>query len=410
MPAKVYVDAPPDGDFRAMPARGDGIGDAQVGDLVPRATRRAGCRWSPGRCSSPAPRPASCSRSSTAPRSPRCAPAPPPQSPRRRSPRADAATVGLIGCGVNGAWAARCLAAAGYGPGVCFDPRAEAAEALAVELGWSAGARDEAAAQDVVVTVTPAATPVIEAADLRPGQHLAVLGADAAGKAEVELAALERCSLFCDEWVQASKGGELSGAVAAGTVDRARVTEIGDVLLGRAPGSPLAGRDHPVRLHRARDAGPRDRAGGARIGERRTTRRRSTSEAGGFREPPGQRLAEVGRAGDRVPAQVLRRVGHRVVVLERLVAVERGQAGVGMPIRLGISESVLVVARMPRRIGIRSSPRPGRKVAQAAVKVVLDHERAFALEQRQLRRADRVEVDDRRRSRSSGRRWRSANP
>ena len=38
--------------------------------------------------------------------------------------RADARTAGVIGCGVNGAWAARCLAAAGYGPGVCFDPRA----------------------------------------------------------------------------------------------------------------------------------------------------------------------------------------------------------------------------------------------------------------------------------------------
>jgi alanine dehydrogenase len=63
-----------------------------------------------------------------------------------------------------------------------------------------------------------------------------VLGADAHGKAEVELAALARCALFCDEWEQASKGGELSGAVAAGVVDRARVTEIGDVLLDRAPG------------------------------------------------------------------------------------------------------------------------------------------------------------------------------
>ena len=34
-----------------------------------------------------------------------------------------AKTVGIIGCGVNGTWAARCLAAAGYGPGVCADPR-----------------------------------------------------------------------------------------------------------------------------------------------------------------------------------------------------------------------------------------------------------------------------------------------
>ena len=32
-------------------------------------------------------------------------------------------SVGIIGCGVNGASAARCLAAAGYGPGVCADVR-----------------------------------------------------------------------------------------------------------------------------------------------------------------------------------------------------------------------------------------------------------------------------------------------
>ena len=152
--------------------------------------------------------------------------------------REDARTVGVIGCGVNGAWAARCLAAAGYGPGVCADAAPEAAaEALAAELGWDAGSRAEAAAQDVVVTVTPAETPVIGERDLRAGQHLAVLGADAHGKAEVELAALARCRLFCDEWEQASKGGELSGAVAAGAVDRGDVTEIGDVLLGRAAGS-----------------------------------------------------------------------------------------------------------------------------------------------------------------------------
>ncbi len=47
---------------------------------------------------------------------------------------------------------------------------------------------------------------------------------------------MARCRIFCDEWEQASKGGELSGAVAAGTVARGDVTEIGDVLLGRAPG------------------------------------------------------------------------------------------------------------------------------------------------------------------------------
>ena len=92
------------------------------------------------------------------------------------------------------------------------DPRPEPAEALAEELGWEhrrSGRRPPAS--DVVVTVTPAAATVIGVGDLRAGQHLAVLGADAHGKAEVELGALERCRLFCDEWEQASKGGELAG-------------------------------------------------------------------------------------------------------------------------------------------------------------------------------------------------------
>ena len=43
--------------------------------------------------------------------------------------REDARSVGIVGCGLHGAWAARCLAAAEYGPGVCFDPDPEAAGA-----------------------------------------------------------------------------------------------------------------------------------------------------------------------------------------------------------------------------------------------------------------------------------------
>jgi ornithine cyclodeaminase/alanine dehydrogenase-like protein (mu-crystallin family) len=235
MPAKVYLDAPPDGDFRAMPARGDGlatlkwvtsfpsnpakglpvvtgallVSSAETGELVAIMDCAAITSLRTG---------AAAAVSALV------------------LGRDDAATVGLIGCGVNGAWAARCLAAAGYASGVCFDPRPEAAEELAAELDWSDGSRAAAAAADVVVTVTPAEAPVIAAADLRPGQHLAVLGADAHGKAEVELDAFARCRLFCDEWEQASKGGELSGPVGAGIVTREQVTEIGEVLAGGAPG------------------------------------------------------------------------------------------------------------------------------------------------------------------------------
>jgi alanine dehydrogenase len=41
---------------------------------------------------------------------------------------------------------------------------------------------------------------------------------------------------FCRSWEQASHGGELAAAVTAGLVRRERVTELGAVLAGDAPG------------------------------------------------------------------------------------------------------------------------------------------------------------------------------
>lgn len=235
MPAKVYVDAPPAGDFRAMPARGEGLATLKWVTSFPGNPQRglpvvAGALLASSAETGELLAIMDCAAITSLRTGAAAAVS------AQVLAREDARSVGLIGCGVNGTWAARCLAAAGYGPGICFDPRPEPAEALASELGWRAGERGQAAAQDVVVTVTPAETTVIEAVDLRPGQHFAALGADAHGKAEVELAALARCALFCDEWEQASKGGELSAAAAAGALDRERVTEIGDVLLGLAAG------------------------------------------------------------------------------------------------------------------------------------------------------------------------------
>jgi ornithine cyclodeaminase/alanine dehydrogenase-like protein (mu-crystallin family) len=154
--------------------------------------------------------------------------------------REDASTVGIIGCGVYGGWAARCLAAAEFGPGVCFDPDPDAAGALAGELGWEAGSLDDALACDIVTSVTPGNDPVIHVGDLRPGVHLNMLGADGPGKAEMEIDAVAACELFCDEWAQASHGGELTGAVEAGLVTRERVTDLGAVMTGSARGRSSA--------------------------------------------------------------------------------------------------------------------------------------------------------------------------
>ncbi len=237
MPAKVYLDSPPWGDFRAMPARGGELALLKWVTSFPGNPARGLPTVTGLVCLSDArtgePIALLDARSVTALRTGAVA-----AVAARALAREGATTVGIVGCGLHGAWAARCLAAAGYGPGVCADPRVESAAALAAELGWRAGTRAEALGAHVVCCVTPGAEPVVDAGDLRPGMHLNMLGADGPGKAEATLAAVASCSLFCDEWAQAAHGGELTGAVAAGMVGREQVSELGAVLAGEAPGRP----------------------------------------------------------------------------------------------------------------------------------------------------------------------------
>src|SRR5215210_3621505 len=237
MPPKVYLDASPNGDFRAMPAMGAGLAILKWVTSFPR-NPEAGLPVVMGTiCVSSSadgePLALVDARSVTALRTGAVA-----AVAAQELAREDARTVGIVGCGLHGAWAGRCLAAAEYGPGVCFDPDPDRAGALAGELGWEVGSREDALACDVVTCVTPGHEPVVRAADLRPGMHLSMLGADASGKSEAEIDAVVRCSLFCDEWAQASHGGELTPAVEAGLVTREAVTALGDVIVGRAAGRP----------------------------------------------------------------------------------------------------------------------------------------------------------------------------
>jgi alanine dehydrogenase len=235
MPAKVYLQSPPYGDFRAMPARGDGLALLKWITSFPGNPARGLPTVSGVICLSDAvtgqPLMLLDAGSVTALRTGAVA-----AVASRTLARPEARSVGIVGCGLNGAWTARCLAAAGYGPGVCSDPDRAAAESLAAELGWSAGSRGQALRCDVVCCVTPGAEIVVDVGDLRAGLHLNMLGADGPGKAEATIGAVASCSLFCDEWEQASHGGELMGAISAGLVSREQVTELGAVLLSRAPG------------------------------------------------------------------------------------------------------------------------------------------------------------------------------
>jgi ornithine cyclodeaminase/alanine dehydrogenase-like protein (mu-crystallin family) len=155
--------------------------------------------------------------------------------------RADAGTAVVIGAGVNGQAAARTFVALGR-PVAVWDVDEARARAVAEELGCAvAASRAEALAADVVVTVTPGREVLFDAGSLRPGQHVSLMGADGPGKAEIAVTELARARVFCDEWEQASHGGDLAAAVEAGAIARDDVTVLGDVLVGDAAGRTAEG-------------------------------------------------------------------------------------------------------------------------------------------------------------------------
>jgi ornithine cyclodeaminase/alanine dehydrogenase-like protein (mu-crystallin family) len=154
--------------------------------------------------------------------------------------RAGAESVAVVGCGVNGAEAARMLGARGRAP-LVWDVDEQRRAVVAGRLGVRpAASLEEALACDVVVTVTPGREVLFPPGSLRAGQHVSLMGADGPGKAEIALEELGRATLFCDDWEQASHGGELAAAVAAGRLEQAQVTELGAVLAGDTVGRRTA--------------------------------------------------------------------------------------------------------------------------------------------------------------------------
>jgi ornithine cyclodeaminase/alanine dehydrogenase-like protein (mu-crystallin family) len=150
--------------------------------------------------------------------------------------RSDAVTAAVIGAGVNGRAAARTFLARGR-PVSVWDVNEGRAKHVAQELGADlAPSLEEALGADLVVTVTPGHEVLIGEGSLRAGQHVSLMGADGPGKAEMAGTELARATLFCDDWEQASHGGELAHAVEAGLVTEQDVTVLGAVLTGAAQG------------------------------------------------------------------------------------------------------------------------------------------------------------------------------
>lgn len=114
----------------------------------------------------------------------------------------------------------------------------EMAEELDIDVRAEADAAAAVAEADIIVTTTPARTPVLRAEWLHAGQHVTAMGSDQEGKNELEPRCVARADLYVpDRLSQVRRLGELRSAIAAGLVaPDAMFAELGDIVAGTAPG------------------------------------------------------------------------------------------------------------------------------------------------------------------------------
>lgn len=95
----------------------------------------------------------------------------------------------------------------------------------------------EAAASDIVSTVTPARLPLLKKEWIAPGTHINAIGADATGKEELEPAILKEAIVVVDDLSQTSAAGEINVPLAKGLfgIDEVYAT-LAEIITGRKQG------------------------------------------------------------------------------------------------------------------------------------------------------------------------------
>ena len=95
----------------------------------------------------------------------------------------------------------------------------------------------DAAAADIVCTLTPSREPYYKKDWLVPGVHINAIGADAKGKEELETSILKLSKVVVDDIHQASEGGEINVPVSQGIFKIEDIyATLCEVVAGKKPG------------------------------------------------------------------------------------------------------------------------------------------------------------------------------
>ena len=157
-------------------------------------------------------------------------------------------TVGVLGAGAQARYQVRALRLVRDFERVLVSARdAGRTAGYAAEMSESLGLPVEATTpetlvreSELVVTTTPARSPVVDAAWLHPGLHITAMGSDLPGKRELDPEVLRRADrVVCDRLEQCLAMGELQ--YAADRLEGGNTpVELGELTSGRAPGRQSA--------------------------------------------------------------------------------------------------------------------------------------------------------------------------
>ena len=96
---------------------------------------------------------------------------------------------------------------------------------------------EEASASDIVCTLTPSRVPLVKKEWIAAGTHINAVGADAAGKEELEPSILKEAIVVVDDLIQAASAGEINVPITKGlfAIDEVYAT-LGEIIIGRKEG------------------------------------------------------------------------------------------------------------------------------------------------------------------------------
>jgi alanine dehydrogenase len=155
--------------------------------------------------------------------------------------REGATTLGVIGCGGQAETQVSCIRAAlpALERVVAYCRTERKLQAFCKAVGAEPGeSHRDAAACDIVVTITTSRDPVLRGEWLNPGALVCAAGANNGKARELDNVVLERASFVCCDWLPQARleSADLIEPVETGVLDWLEVHELSEVVGGELPG------------------------------------------------------------------------------------------------------------------------------------------------------------------------------